>query len=109
VCCNVLQCVAVCCSQMQIPTLQVVWLELCGVCCSVLQCIEVCCNVLLQCVAVCCSQYIHVYIHMYVYTNMHISCIVLMHGKCVDDVPECVCVCERERDRGCVCVCASVM
>jgi len=55
VCCSVLlQCVAVCCSQMHIPILQIVWLKLCGVCCSVLQCVAVCCSVL-QCVAVCCS------------------------------------------------------
>ena len=44
-CCSVssvLQCVAVCCSE---------------VCCSVLQCDAVCCSVL-QCVAVCCSVWI---------------------------------------------------
>jgi len=41
-----LQCVAVCCSMLQIPRPQV--------CCSVLQYVAVCCSVL-QCVAVCCS------------------------------------------------------
>ena len=45
---------------------------------------------------------------MYVYTYMHICCIVLMDGKCVDVVPDCVCERQRERERECVCVCARV-
>jgi len=50
--CNVLQCVAVCCSE----PLQCCSVLLCAaVCCSVLQCVAVCCS-LLQCVAVCCRE-----------------------------------------------------
>jgi len=53
----VLQCVAVCCSVLQVSEV------LCGsryhfifwvVCCGVLQCVAVCCSVL-QCVVMCCS------------------------------------------------------
>ena len=69
-CCNVLQCVAVCCSALQceshdialtvsahlsIANVRVVCVLQCvAVCCSVLQCVAVCCS-LLQCVAVRCS------------------------------------------------------
>jgi len=69
-CCSVLQCVAVCCSQNRADGILPPWIEL--ACCNVLQCVAVCCSVLhpeqsrwncatlnrasvLQCVAVCCS------------------------------------------------------
>jgi len=47
VCCNVLQCVAVCCRVFQSA-------ERSAVCCNMLQCVASCCNAL-QCVVVCCS------------------------------------------------------
>ena len=55
-CCNMLQCVALCCSVKKLPDdEQVTYAVFCSVffavCCSVLQCVAVC----LQCVAVCCS------------------------------------------------------
>jgi len=46
----VLQCVAVCCSVLQLQRV--------AVCCSVLQCVAVRCSIL-QCVAVCCSVLWH--------------------------------------------------
>jgi len=58
-----LQCVAVCCSVLQLETpkrgslFELTFFEslICvALCCSVLQCDAVCCD-LLQCVAVCCS------------------------------------------------------
>ena len=51
-CCSVLQCVAVCCSEESSESEQS---RIVSVCCSVLQCVAVCCSVL-QCVAVCCSM-----------------------------------------------------
>jgi len=56
VCCNVLQCVAVCYSELKYVAVlsgdrpRALYV---AVCCSVLQCVAVCCSVL-QCVAVCC-------------------------------------------------------
>jgi len=76
-CCNVLQCVAVCCSVLvSVCRARCVWgarvLQCAAVCCSVLQCVGVCmsckmcvgcmcvavCCSVLQCVAVCCSVYV---------------------------------------------------
>jgi len=61
VCCSVLQCVAVCCSVLQLEyglegsnVFDVSGGVCVAVCYSVLQCVAVCCSVL-QCVAVCCS------------------------------------------------------
>jgi len=68
VCCNVLQCVAVCYSVLQSWAFEEIFAMghtyVTGVCsrvsqsvaecCSVLQCVAVCCSVL-QCVAMCCS------------------------------------------------------
>jgi len=68
-CSEVLQCIAVCCSVLQVccSVLQYVVVSCsviavcCSVCCSVLQCVAVCCSVL-QRVAACCSvlQYVAV-------------------------------------------------
>ena len=54
VCCSVLQCIAVCYSVLQCVTMCYSVLQCVAVRCSVLQCVAVCCSVL-QCVAVCCS------------------------------------------------------
>jgi len=68
--CNVLQCVAVCCSELLAGSRVAVYylqgvarhprvharIKCVAVCCSVLQCVAVCCSVL-QCVAVRCSVY----------------------------------------------------
>jgi len=67
-CCNVLQCVAACCSVLQREISEIVdvyeWRPVVAMCRSLLQCVAmcrsvflcvpVCCSVL-QCVAVCCS------------------------------------------------------
>ena len=64
-CCNVLQCVAVCCrlasrqkwtvsiSRHAVKRMSCSELQCVAVCCRELQCVAVCCSVL-QCVAVCC-------------------------------------------------------
>ena len=57
-CCSVLQCVALCCSDMTQNHVQFIFKKL-HVCCSVLQHIPACCTVscsVLQCVAVCRSK-----------------------------------------------------
>jgi len=69
--CSVLQCVVVCCSELQCCSVfgfgiffgeehcaQVDHISIftVAVCCSMLPCIEMCCNVL-QCVAMCCSLF----------------------------------------------------
>jgi len=64
--CSVLQCVAVCCSVLQCAVvcccemIQTPYTP--GLFCSVLQCVAVCCSVL-QCVAVCCSEVIQTPYH----------------------------------------------
>jgi len=120
VCCNVLQCVTVCCSVLHVPLKSKRWVHACGaVCCSVLQCVAVhhsmlhftntvkktslcvCCRVLqcvevrcsaLQCVAVCCS-----YRSKVTKVSLCVCCSVM----------QCVAVCCRVLQ--CAAVCCSVL
>ena len=78
-----LQCVAVCGSELQCV----------AVCCSVLQCVAVCCSVL-QCVAVCCS----------VLQCVAVSCSVLQCVAVRCSVRACTCVCESRTSEFYECV-----
>jgi len=53
--CNVLQCIAMCCSEILIPLPPSMGFTVLQMCCSELQCVAVSCNAL-QCIAMCCSE-----------------------------------------------------
>ena len=95
---RLLQCVAVCCSALQLvicakaSVLLNVPSALRYVCCSVLQCVAVCCSVL-QCVAVCCSV---------------LQLVICAKASVLLNVPSAVrCVCCRVLQ--CVAVCCSAL
>ena len=85
-CCIVLQCVAVCCSQVYELRHAVCWsvLQCVVLCCSVLQCVAVCCSVL-QCVAVCCSVLQCVAVRHMNGSFMRMTCVMQCVAVCCSD------------------------
>ena len=99
-CCSVSQCVAVCCSVLQLRNyhirsrskasgLLICMLQCVAVRCSVLQCVAVRCCVL-QCVAVCCSALQCVAVHCKALQCVAVRCSVLQCVAACRNVLQCV-------------------